>query len=162
MNLYIKIIILQWIITPLFILPIILSKEIIYESGSFVCQIPLSNISLSIYLFIISYGIPMFFIIILHLYIARFIKKYWKLHRQKFNITRTYIICPIQRITLIILVLIISYFPYGILFIFEQLKFSIVSYAQKICMIFASLSITLTMILIFCFSRSVRKSFFSK
>jgi len=101
MVLYIKIILFQWLISPFLILTIILSKEIVYQSGSFVCQISFSNTSLFIYLFFILYGIPIIIIIILQICIARYIKKYWKFHRER-NLTGTYIVCPMQRIVFII------------------------------------------------------------
>jgi hypothetical protein len=158
MSLYIKIIFLQWILSPLLSLPIILSQGFVYHTGSFVCQIPLSNTSLFTYLFIVSYEIPIILIIILHLCIACYIKKHWKFHRQR-RLTGDYIIYPLQRIVLIILVLVVSSLPYRIFFILEYFHISVVGYAQKIGMTIASLSFTLTMILIFGFNRSVRNSF---
>ncbi len=158
MSLYIKLILLQWLISPILSLPMTLSKEIVYQPGSFVCQISFSNTSLFIYLFIVSYGIPIIFIIILHICIARYIKKCWKFRRQR-RFTGAYIVCPIQRIALIILVLVISYLPYGVFFVLERLHLPVIPYAQKIGMTVASLSFALTMILIFGFNRSVRNSF---
>ena len=159
MNLYIKIILLQWIIYPLLLLPIILNKNLVYQSEKFVCQISFSNTSLFIYLLIISYGIPVFFIIILHICIAHRIKQSWKFHRQR-RLSDTYIIYPIQRIALIVLVLIISYLRYGIFWNFENFQLSLVHFAQKIGLVFSCLSFTLTMILIFVSNRSTRKSCF--
>lgn len=158
MSLCIKMILLQWILSPILSLPIILSQGIVYQSESFVCQISLFNTKLFTYLFIVSYGIPIIFIIILHLFIARYIKTKWKFHRKR-QLAGAYIICPLQRLVLIILVLVVSGFPYGIFFILEYLHLSVVGYAQKIGMTIASLSFTLTMILIFGFNRSIRNSF---
>jgi hypothetical protein len=157
MNLYIKLIIIQWLISPSIILPIILSKKILYQYGSFVCRISFLNTSLFIYLFIISYGIPLIFIIILHILIAHHIKKHWKFHQER-RLSGIYIICPMQRILIIIFVLVISALPCEIFFIREYLHLSIVPYAHKVVLIFVSLSITLTMILIFGLNRSIRNS----
>ncbi|CAF1428873.1 unnamed protein product [Adineta steineri] len=160
MNFYIKILIIQWFIYPFLLLPIILSNEIVYQPGSFVCQISFSNIPFFIYLFILSYGIPLIFIIILHVCMIYYIQKHWKSHRQR-RLTSIYVICPLQRIVLITLVLIISYLPCGIFFIYEHLYLTVIPYAQKIILLFASLSFALTMILTFGFNRSVRRSSFS-
>ncbi|UJR30093.1 hypothetical protein I4U23_017634 [Adineta vaga] len=157
MKFYLKIIVIQWLISPCLMLPIILSGKIIYQTGSFICQISFSNTTLFSYLFIISYGIPVLFIVTLHLSIAYHIKVHWKTNRQR-RLSSTHIICPMQRIILIILVLIISYFPCGIFFILEHLHVTVVPYAQKIILLFASLSFALTMLLTFKFNRSVRNS----
>jgi hypothetical protein len=158
MSLYIKLICLQWILAPVLVLPIFLSGGLVYHTGSFVCQIPLSNTLLFTYLFVVSYGIPIIFIIFLHVCIARYIRKHWKFQRQR-RLTGAYIICPLQRIILMVLVFVVAGLPYGIFFILESSHTLVVGYAQKVSMALASLSFTLTMIITFGFNRSVRKSF---
>ena len=158
MGLYIKLICLQWILAPVLGVPIILSDGLAYNTGSFVCQIPLSNTLLFAYLFVISYGIPIIFIVSLHICIAHYIRKHWKFHRQR-HLIGARIICPLQRIILMILILVVAGIPYGIFFTLENLDIFVVGYAQKVSMAFASLSFALTMILTFVFNRSVRKSF---
>ena len=159
LSLYKRIIIIQWFLCPFLILPLILNEQIVYQPGSFLCQTSFSNKIGFIYLFIVSYAIPIVFIIILHICIVRYLKKYWHFHRHQ-RLPGSDIGYPLQRITLTTLVLIFSYLPYGVFFIAENLRISVVPYAQKLAMILAVISLASTMTLILGFNRTVRNSCF--
>jgi hypothetical protein len=156
-SLYKKIIVIQWLLCPFLILPLILNEQIVYQPGSFVCQTSFSNTIGFFYLFTVSYSIPIIFIIILHISIVHYLKKYWQFHRHE-RLTGTDIGYPFQRIALTTFVLIISYFPYGVFFVIEHVQVSAFPYAQKVAMIFAAISFTSTLTFILGFNRAVRNS----
>jgi hypothetical protein len=56
------------------------------------------------------------------------------------------------------LILIFLYLPYGVFFVVEHLRVSILPYAQKLAMIFAAISFASTMTFILGFNRAVRNS----
>ncbi len=156
-SLYKKIIVIQWLSSPFLILPLIINQQIVYQPGSFVCQTSFSNKIGFFYLFIVSYTIPIIFILTLHISIAHYLKKYWHFRRHQ-RLTGTDIGYPLQRLVLTTLISIISYLPYGVFFVIEHLRVPAFPYAQKLAMIFAAISFASTMTFILGFNRTVRNS----
>jgi hypothetical protein len=158
-SLYKKLVLIQWLSCPFPIIPLILTEQIVYQPECFVCQTSFSHKYGFSYLFIVSYAILLTFIIILHICIVHYLKNYWQSRRKRRRVSSN-MAYPFQRIVIIILVLILSYLPYGVFFVVEHFRSSAFPSAQRISMICAAVSFASTMTFILGFNQAVRNSFY--
>ncbi|UJR17766.1 hypothetical protein I4U23_004664 [Adineta vaga] len=142
---YLILVLIQWLIAVILILPTLFLKWYIRLPGENYCLIPYNNLVGSFYLILVLYSVPLLTIIIIYILITKYIHtrtNIRQIERQR-NLRD---LTVIKRIIVCVLILILLRFP-TIIFIFYEiingylymLTYAIVGFVTAVCLIFIAI-----------------------
>lgn len=144
-NLYRILIIVQWVIAIVLLLPTIFLHWYIIVPGETYCLVAYRNLTGSIYLIIVLYSIPLISIVLIYIAIAKYIRAPTIIHmRERGRNLRDFTV--LKRIVICVLMLIILRFPTIIFILYGVfngelffLTYPIVGLVTAICLMLISL-----------------------
>ena len=162
LKLYKYLILIQWLLATLLIIPTIFLQWYIHLPTEKFCLIPYTNITGSIYLIIVLYSIPLITIIIIYILITKHIRitTAIRIQERQRNLRD---LTVIKRIIICVLILILLRFPTIIFIIFGiingylySLTYAIVGFITSLCLIFIGL---ISILITNKFNEQIRKYF---